>query len=373
MNNSQKAYQLGQSIWYDNIQRRLLESGEMAGMIERGEIYGVTSNPSIFNNAITKTDDYDDDLIPLINSGKTAEEIFENLTIEDISKTADFFRNIYDSTKGIDGYVSLEVNPELANNTDATCSDVQRLWDLVGRPNLMIKIPATKEGLPAITRSIANGINVNVTLIFSQDRYEEVMDAYLTGLDKRLALGKPIDGIASVASFFVSRIDTKVDGYLDEIIVSGGKNSKLASEIKGKTAIANAKIAYQKFKKIFNSKRFATLKEKGAQLQRPLWASTSTKNPAYPDVLYIDNLIGPNTVNTVPPATLKAFNHHGRVQNTLECELDEAQEILETLEAVDISLSQVTYELEMEGVSAFSSAFLNLLSSIETRILEIVG
>ncbi len=373
MNNSQKAYQLGQSIWYDNIQRRLLENGEMGKMIERGEIYGVTSNPSIFHNAITKSDDYDDDLIPLIKSGKTNEEIFESLAINDVRNTADLFRNIYDTSEGFDGYVSLEVNPELANETDATMEEAQRLWDLVDKPNLMIKIPATKEGLPAITRSIANGLNINVTLIFSQTRYEEVMDAYLAGLEKRITNGKPISHVASVASFFVSRIDTKVDNYLSDIVASGNKNAEAAIKIQGKIAIANAKFAYQSFKKVFDSDRFVALKEKGAQLQRPLWASTSTKNPTYSDVLYVDNLIGPNTVNTIPPKTLEAFNHHGKVYNALEQELIEPQETLENLEAVGISLAQVTHELELEGVAAFSAAFKNLLNSIEARRHSVVG
>jgi transaldolase len=373
MNNSQKAYQLGQSIWYDNIQRRLLENGEMASMIERGEIYGVTSNPSIFNSAIAKSDDYDDDLIPLIKAGKTAEEIFETLAIEDIRNTADLFEDVYSSSSGRDGYVSLEVNPKLANETEVTCKEAQRLWDLVDRPNLMIKIPATKEGLPAITHSIANGLNVNVTLIFSQERYDEVMDAYLAGLEARIAAGKPIDRIASVASFFVSRIDTKVDNYLNDIISSGVKNSELAKKHQGKVAIANAKVAYQRFKSVFKSERFSALKEKGAHFQRPLWASTSTKNPAYPDVLYVENLIGQDTVNTIPPKTLQVFNHHGKVNRTIENGLSESQEVLENLQAVGISLAQVTQELEIEGVASFSAAFNDLLSSVEARRLEING
>jgi transaldolase len=371
MNNSQKVYQLGQSIWYDNIQRRLLESGDMTGMIERGEIYGVTSNPSIFNNAIAKSNDYDDDLIPLIKANKSAEEIFEILAVEDIRQAADLFGDLYSSTNGGDGYVSLEVNPDLANNTDATVKEAKRLWDLVDRSNLMIKIPATKEGLPAITRSIASGLNINVTLIFSQQRYEEVIDAYLTGLEIRVSEEKPINKIASVASFFVSRIDSKVDKYLDDLISSGHNAGEMAKKLQGKVAIANAKEAYQRFKQIFGSERFTMLMEKGARVQRPLWASTSTKNPDYPDVLYVDSLIGPDTVNTIPPKTLDAFNDHGLVKNKLENDLDESCEVLANLEVVGISLTQVTNELEYEGVDAFSSAFHELLETVESRRQEI--
>lgn len=371
MNNSQKVYQLGQSIWYDNIQRRLLENGDMERMIERGEIYGVTSNPSIFNNAIAKSNDYDDDLVPLIKTNKSAEDIFEILAVEDIRRAADLFGDLYASTDGGDGYVSLEVNPDLATNIDATVKEAQRLWDLVDRPNLMIKIPATKEGLPAITRSIASGLNINVTLIFSQQRYEEVIDAYLTGLETRVSMGKPINQIASVASFFISRIDSKVDKYLDDLISSGHDAGELSKKLQGKVAIANAKEAYQRFIQIFRSERFTMLMEKGARVQRPLWASTSTKNPAYPDVLYVDSLIGPDTVNTIPPNTLVAYNDHGVVKNTLEHDLDESRETLVDLEVVGISLTQVTEELENEGVDAFSSAFHDLLKTIESRRLEI--
>jgi transaldolase len=371
MNNSQKVYQLGQSIWYDNIQRRLLENGDMVNMIEKGLIYGVTSNPSIFNNAIAKSNDYDDDLVPLVKAGKNAEEIFENLAVEDIRHAADLFMGLYSSTHCGDGYVSIEVNPDLANDTNATVNEAKRLWDILDRPNLMIKIPATKEGLPAITRAIVSGLNVNVTLIFSLERYEKVMDAYLKGLETRILERKPVDHIASVASFFVSRIDTKVDKYLDDIISLGDGREELARSTQGKVAVASAKEAYQRFKKIFGSKRFIGLKEKGAHVQRPLWASTSTKNPSYPDALYVDSLIGQDTVNTIPPDTLIAFNDHGVVKNTLDYELDESRKILSNLETLGISLTQVTEELESEGVAAFSNAFHHLLETIETRRLGI--
>jgi transaldolase len=372
-NNSQKAYQLGQSLWYDNIQRSLLENGDMAAMIERGEIYGVTSNPSIFNHAIAKSNDYDDDLAPLAAEGKSAAEIFETLAVGDIRAAADLFSGIYNSTNGGDGYVSLEVNPDLAGDTDATCSEAQRLWDLVERPNLMIKIPGTKEGLPAIERSIAAGININVTLIFSIQRYEEVMEAYLSGLEKRLEQGQPIDKIASVASFFVSRIDSKVDGWLDEVIAREGEFAGLAGTLKGKVAIANAKLAYQSFKDVFGGERFKSLAENGANLQRPLWASTSTKNPAYPATLYVDELIGPDTVNTVPPHTLVAFNESGQVAQTLDADVEDAQKFMADLEKVGLSLDQATAELEDEGVAAFSKAFASLIEAVESRRQQAVG
>jgi transaldolase len=366
-NNSQKAYQLGQSIWYDNIQRRLLENGELAGMIEQGEIYGVTSNPSIFHNSIAKSGDYDAALIPLAKAGKSAVEIFEALAVEDIRQAADLFASLYESTDGGDGFVSLEVDPDLANNTEKTLSEAKRLWKLVDRPNLMIKIPATKEGLPAITAAIAAGINVNVTLIFSQERYEEVMEAYLAGLEQRASAGEPLERVASVASFFVSRLDTNVDGKLKAKAEAGEIGREKADTLYGKAAVANAKLAYQRFRKVFESERFATLESKGAQLQRPLWASTSTKNPAYPDVLYVDTLIGPNTVNTIPPNTLVQFNDHGKAGLTLEEGLVESEQVFADLEAAGISIEQVTQELEEAGVKAFSDAFHSLIETVEAR------
>jgi len=371
MNNSQKLYQLGQSIWYDNIHRKLLENGELSRMISEGLIYGVTSNPSIFNKAIAKTDDYDDDLLPLLAEGKQALEIFETLAVADIQEACDLFAGVYQSAGGQDGFVSLEVNPTLANNTEKTCEEVLRLWELVDRPNLMIKIPATIEGIPAIERSIAEGINVNITLIFSQKRYEKVMEAYLSGLERRVEDGKSLDSIASVASFFVSRMDTKVDKRLDTIIGHGGEKASKAEKLKGKSAIANAKLAYQEFLKVFDSERFKKLKSEGGNLQRPLWASTSTKNPAYPDTLYVDKLIGPNTVNTVPPQTLEAFNDHGNVAPTIESDLPQEREILDSLEELGISLKNVTDELEEEGVDSFSKSFESLLESIDDRRSDI--
>ncbi len=351
-----KLHSLGQSIWYDNIQRRLLENGELAAMIERGDIRGVTSNPSIFHNAIAKTTDYDSALVPLAWSGWEAEQIFWQLAIEDIRDACDLFSALYRESEGADGYVSLEVNPTLAHNTAETLAQAKQLWEWVARPNLMVKIPATLEGLPAIRDAIAAGININVTLIFSIERYRLVMDAYLAGLDARLAAGLPVDHVASVASFFVSRMDTKVDGLLPE-----------GSPLRGKTAIAYTKLAYEEFRKVFGGERFARHQAARCRLQRPLWASTSTKNPAYLDTLYVNSLIGPATVNTVPPQTLDAFRDHGVAKPTLMGHLDEARKVLDEEELLGISMDKVTAELEDEGVKSFADAFAAMLKTIDER------
>ena len=367
MNTTQQLHQLGQSVWYDNIQRSLLKNGNLAGMISRGEIRGVTSNPSIFMNAITKTGDYDNSLFPLASSGMDALELFFTLAIEDIQAAADLFLPLYHETNGGDGYVSLEVSPYLAYDPDATVSQAKELWKRVNRPNLMIKIPATMAGIPAIINSVAAGINVNVTLIFSLERYAQVMDAYLKGLEQRLAHSLPITNIASVASFFVSRVDTNIDKQLDAIIQAKGANADKAHALLGKAAIANARLAYADFKQIFSSERFLKLKAHGAQPQRPLWASTSTKNPQYRDVIYVEELIGPHTVNTMPPQTLTAFLEHGNVRLSIEEDLDQAHQMIAHLFGLGIDMAQVTQQLEDEGVKAFSDAFDTLLSAIRVR------
>lgn len=367
MNTTLQLWEQGQSVWYDNIQRSLLENGEMAGMIERGEIRGVTSNPTIFMNAITKSKDYDDSLIPLIDAGLTDEQIFFNLAIEDIRAAADLFAPLYRQSNGGDGYVSLEVNPLLANDTAATLAQAKELWQRVDRPNLMVKIPATLAGLPAITEAIAAGVNVNVTLIFSLERYRAVMDAYLTGLEKRLEAGQPIDRIASVASFFVSRVDSNIDPRLQRIVDGGGADARKAEELLGKAAIANAKLAYEAYKQVFTSERFRKLKAHGARVQRPLWASTSTKNPAYRDVMYVEELVGPDTVNTMPPQTVVAFLDHGQVRPSLEEDLEGARSALAGLESLGISMDEVTATLEQEGVQSFADAFGTLLQAIASR------
>lgn len=367
MNTTLKLLEAGQSVWYDNIQRSLLKNGELAGMVARGEIRGVTSNPTIFMNAVTKSQDYDASLQPLARAGLSPEEIFFRLAIEDIQAAADLFLPLYRQTNGADGYVSLEVSPYLANDTANSLESAKSLWARVDRPNLMIKIPATKAGLPAIAAGIAAGLNINVTLIFSLERYAEVMDAYQQGLEQRLAAGLPVDSTASVASFFVSRVDTNIDPRLVEIVKVGGPRADKAERLHGKAAIANARLAYADFKKVFTAGRFLKLKAKGARVQRPLWASTSTKNPAYRDVLYVEELIGPNTVDTMPPQTLAAFLDHGRVRPSLEDDLAGASAAIAALESLGISMQQVTQQLEDEGVKSFSDAFTVLLKAVDER------
>lgn len=356
--------ELGQSLWYDNIERRMLENGEMEEMVRSGKIRGVTSNPSIFQNAIAKSSDYDSALKTMAWAGWSAQQIFTRLAVEDIQAAADLFLSLYQDTKGGDGYVSLEVSPTLANDTTGTIAEAHRLWKLVDRPNLMIKIPATRAGIPAIRACIADGLNINVTLIFSLTRYEEVMDAYLSGLEQRAAHGKPVNGIASVASFFVSRVDSKVDKILETLAAEGSDNAK---SILGKAAIANARLAYARYLSVFNGARFETLRKLGAASQRPLWASTSTKNPAYRDVVYVEELIGSNTVNTVPPQTLTAVADHGEAQVRLGWDVVEDQQVISHLSDLGIDMGGVTQELEEEGVEAFANAFRSVLGTIEER------
>ncbi len=364
-----KLHKVGQSLWYDNIQRRLLQNGELAGMIARGEIRGVTSNPSIFNNAIVKSNDYDAALKPMAWAGWDAEQIFFQLAVEDIRAATDLFRPLYEESKGGDGYVSLEVSPKLAHNAHKTLEQAQALWGRVYRPNLMIKIPATRAGLKAVRGAIAAGLNINVTLIFSLERYAEVIEAYISGLEDRLASGEAVDSIASVASFFVSRVDTKVDGLLQAIIAKGGAQAEKARALLGKAANANARLAYEIYEKTIATERFARLREKGARVQRPLWASTSTKNPAYPDLIYVTNLIAPDTVNTVPPQTLDAFRDHGTAEAAFKGKggLAEAHAVIDGLESLGISMEQVTTELENEGVKSFADAFAAMLAAIDAR------
>jgi transaldolase / glucose-6-phosphate isomerase len=363
----EQLHALGQSLWYDNIQRSMLENGELAAMIERGELKGMTSNPSIFNQAIARSTDYDAALTAMAWAGHSAGEILDRLIVEDIRAGADLFLPIYRETNGGDGYVSVEVSPELANDTEGTLAEARRLWELVDKPNLMIKIPATKPGLPAIRRAISAGMNVNITLIFSIERYREVMEAYLAGLEERLERGEPLDRIASVASFFVSRIDNKADKALEEVIRREGAQAELAASLLGKIAIANARLAYADFRDIFLGERFERLKDQGARLQRPLWASTSTKNPAYPATLYVDELIGPDTVNTVPPQTLDAYREIGTARLSLDEDMEGSQKAFDDLAGLGISLEQITQELEDEGVKAFSDAFASLVETVEER------
>ena len=362
-----KLYALGQSLWYDNIERRLLNNGELNAMIQRGDIYGVTSNPTIFNNAIAKSKDYDEQIAKLAKEGRSTSAIFDALTVSDIQAACDLFRPLYDNTRGGDGYVSIEVHPDLANDIKTTNEEAARLWGLVDRPNLMVKIPATAAGVPAIRHSISAGININITLIFSRARYAEVIEAYLAGLERRVENNLPIAHQASVASFFVSRIDTKVDEWLDAVSKKGGAQGKKASSLKGKLAVANAKLAYQLFNEQFSTPRFEALKKKGARLQRPLWASTSTKNAAYPDLLYVDDLVGDHTVNTVPQQTLEAVKDHGIAELTIERDLEAARQVMADFDSLSLSLDQATAELETEGVASFSKSIHTVFDTIAER------
>jgi transaldolase len=359
----------GQSVWYDNIDRAQLVSGQFKRLLDEDGVVGVTANPTIFQKSISHGDVYDEQMTQLIKEGKSTNEIYEALVIQDICTVADMLRPIYDTTYGQDGYVSLEVSPDLAHDTEATLSEVRRFWKLVNRPNLLIKIPGTPEGLPAIRQALTEGININITLIFSIETYRQVVDAYLSALEDRNAEGKDISHIASVASFFVSRVDTLVDKVLEDKIkaTSDSAEQQKLKALEGKAAIANARLVYQDFKQIFNTPRFETLKQNGAHLQRPLWASTSTKNPAYRDVLYAEELIGPNTVDTMPLETIENFRDHGRVSLTIENNIPQAKAELAALEEVGIHYDQVTQQLQDEGVQKFADSFHELFKGIESK------
>ncbi|HEX8337867.1 MAG TPA: bifunctional transaldolase/phosoglucose isomerase [Pyrinomonadaceae bacterium] len=360
---------LGQSIWYDNIRRAMLTTGDLKKKIEEDDLRGVTSNPTIFEKAITGSTDYDEQLSRLVQAGKGVSEIYEDLVVEDIGHAADVLKPVYDKTDGLDGYISLEVNPKLAYDTQGTIDEAARLFERVGRKNVMIKIPAAQEGLPAIEESIYRGININVTMIFSIENYVQVAEAFIRGLERRAAEGKSVDHIASVASFFVSRVDTAIDADLEykaRHAPTPEEKQRLES-LCGRAAVANAKLAYQKYKELFHGPRFAALRAQGAQVQRCLWASTGTKNPNYSDVLYVDNLIGPETVNTVPPATYTAIRDHGRVEPTLEEGLNECGLLIDQLAEVGIDLKAVTEKLQRDGLSAFVNSFDTLVESIEAK------
>ncbi len=359
---------LGQSPWHDNIRRDLLTSGALRKMVRAGDITGLTSNPTIFEQAIGGSRDYDADLGAMARKGLGADAIFDVLAIDDIRAAADVFAPVFRKSRGADGHVSIEVSPRLARDTQATIREAKRLWKAVNRPNLMIKIPATKEGIPAIRQSIADGLNVNVTLIFSLERYAEVIDAYIEGLEIRQRTGKPIGGIASVASFFVSRVDTAVDKQLGEKIASAAGEEKARLEgLPGQAAIANAKLAYRLFREKFATGRFEKLAHRGARVQRPLWASTSTKNPKLPDVYYVEALVGPDTVDTMPPATIAAYKDHGNPERRLDRDLDGAAKMMARLAAAGIRMDEVTRKLEEEGVASFAKSFDSLIRTVSAR------
>jgi transaldolase len=361
--------ELGQSVWYDNIDRAQLASGQFQRLLDEDGVSGVTANPTIFEKSISTGHVYDEQMNELIKAGKSTNEIYEALVIHDIQTVADKLRPIYDRTTGQDGYVSLEVSPDLAHNTEGTLSEVRRFWQIVNRPNLMIKIPATPEGIPAVRQALTEGINVNITLIFSLNDYKKVADAYIGALESRLAAGQDISHMGSVASFFVSRVDTLVDKLLEDKIKASSDSAEQQKlkALEGKAAIANARIVYQEFKGIFGSTRFQALKQHGANVQRPLWASTSTKNPAYRDVLYAEELIGPDTVDTMPLETIENFRDHGKVRLSIEDNVAQAHTELDALEQIGIHYDQVTQQLQDEGVQKFADSFHKLFKGIDGK------
>lgn len=369
-------YQLleqGQSVWLDSIQRRQIASGELKQLTETVALRGETANPSIFEKAIVGSNDYDADIRQLASLGKDANAIYERLATDDVRAACDVFRSIYDQTNGADGFVSIEVSPRLAYDTQGTIEEAKRLWSTVNRPNLMVKIPGTKEGVPAIEESLYAGLNINITLLFAVEAYKEVAWAFIRALERRAAEGKAIDRSASVASFFVSRIDTLADKWLSDAAKTGKAPARRQElqELQGKIAIANAQIAYGEFKKIVAGDRWSALSKKGARVQRPLWASTSTKNPAYRDVMYVETLIGPDTINTLPLETIKAFADHGLVARTVDASTASAHEMVRRFEAAGFSLNTVTEQVLKEGVQKFDDAFAQLLQGIEKKRQEV--
>ncbi len=347
----------GQSPWLDNLKREWIQSGELHNWVQKG-VRGLTSNPSIFEKAITDSEAYDEQFGSLIKDGLSVEQAYWQLVHRDISDALQILKPIYEASNGVDGYVSVEVDPRLARDTAATIDAARTLDDQISSPNLYIKIPGTREGLPAITKMISEGRSINVTLLFSIQRYAEVIDAYMSGLEM---VDGDLSHISSVASFFISRTETEVDSRLDEI------DSEPALKLKGKTAVAQGQLAYRLFIDEFNSDRWLALKARGAQLQRPLWASTSTKNPQYPDTMYVDELIGPDTVNTLPDNTLAAFIDHGTLSRSVDSSFDDAEKILQTVESLGIDLQEVAVKLEDEGVKAFETSFENLLTTLQTK------
>lgn len=368
--------QYGQSIWMDNLVRDLIQSGELKDMVENKGICGITSNPAIFEKAINGNAIYDADIEAGIRAGLPTYKIYESLVFEDIRNACDILRPVYEASDGLDGYVSIEVPPTISHDTEATIKEARRYYQEIGRENVMIKIPGTQEGLPAVEQVISEGINVNVTLLFSVQSYVEAAWAYIQGLEKRVAAGEDISKISSVASFFLSRIDINIDARIDAKLKQGiddlNKEARLTA-IKGKVAIANAKIAYQKYKEIIQSDRWKALSAKGANVQRLLWASTSTKDPSYSDVMYVDELVGPDTVNTLPPATIEACADHCDVQNRIETKVEEAHNLIESLKDPDINinLDEVMDELLVEGLEKFVKPFQSLMDSLEEKVSKL--
>ena len=362
--------ELGQSVWLDNLSRKLIKSGELKRLIDEEGLTGITSNPTIFQKAITGSADYDTSLRKMLDQGiRDEKELFLGLTMEDVSNAADLLLPVYQSTKGLDGFVSIEVSPNLAYDTEATLAEARRLFSTIAKKNILVKVPATREGLPAIEQLTSEGVNVNITLLFSVKRYEEVAEAYLRGLERRLSQGQSIHETTSVASFFVSRVDTLTDKLLDARISSAASKAEKdkISALLGKAAVANAKIAYKRYKEIFAGERFRAVKEKGGRIQRLLWGSSGTKNPKYSDIKYVQELIGPDSINTMPETTMMAFKDHGRVKITISDALEEAERLFPELKSIGIDIDEVTEQLEREGVQLFSESFFSLLKEIAKK------
>ena len=368
-NRLQELHDAGQSIWLDSIDRRILHDGELERRVRDDALTGMTSNPTIFQKALASSNAYDEQIVAAEEEGHTSWELFELLETTDVRDACDAFAGVYSSTRGADGYVSIEISPGVSHDAKAAIEEARRLWKTVDRPNVMVKVPGTVEGAVAVRRLIAEGINVNITLLFAIEAHERVIEAYLAGLEDRVKARQPIDGLASVASFFVSRVDTEIDKRLDMLIAKAPQQEKERLQmLKGRAAIANAKLAYRLFRQKFAGPRWEALAKQGARVQRPLWASTSTKNPAYRDVMYVEELIGHDTVDTMPPATIDAFKDHGVVARAIDKKVAVAESVLKEIEAVGISMRDVTGKLLIEGIASFQKSFDELIAGLEAKI-----
>jgi transaldolase len=368
-NRLQELHDAGQSIWLDSIDRRILHDGELDRRIREDALTGMTSNPTIFQKALSSSNAYDEQISEGEEQGLGTWPLFELLETTDVRDACDHFAGVFSSTRGGDGYVSIEVSPGVSHSADATVEEARRLWKTVNRPNVMVKVPGTPEGAIAVRRLTSEGVNVNITLLFALEAHERVIEAYMAGLEDRVRSGQPIDGLASVASFFVSRVDTEIDKRLDALIARASAAEKERLKLlKGRAAIANAKLAYRMFREKFSSPRWLALEKQGARVQRPLWASTSTKNPEYRDVMYVEELIGPDTVNTMPPATIDAFRDHGAIERTVDKKLGAAEGLLREIEAVGISMKDVTDKLLSDGIASFQKSFDELIAGLEAKI-----
>jgi transaldolase len=364
-----KLAKLGQSVWYDYIRRDLLQSGELERLIHEDGLRGMTSNPTIFGRAIGGTRLYDEDIKRAAMEKKSPAAIFETLVVADVQRAADMFRRLYDDSGGDDGFVSIEVGPHLARDTEGAFAEARKLWRACNRPNVMVKIPGTEQGLGAIRRCLAEGININITLLFSVERYREVMDAYLAACEERARAGDSFESLRSVASFFVSRVDTNVDKKLDKVVREGGTDPQSARQLRGKAAIANARIAYQAFEEVFGGKRYADLKSKGVRRQRPLWASTSTKDPAYPTLYYVEALVAPDSVDTMTRQTFEAYRKRGDPKVRIYDDLEGSHAVLRELEKLGIAEEQVSKELEVDGIERFSDSYDDVLEAVEEKAM----